>query len=103
MDEHDPWADYSDDLGAEARALLDFLVDRPLAARSLKNDRERRSWAVRDLRAAVKFELRSEGHDAARITLPEADQLLRRGELSGRVWDRLVSRPLRAEIALDQE
>jgi hypothetical protein len=100
MSEHDPWIDYSDDLGAEARALLDFLVDRPLATRSLRNDRERRLWAMRDLRAAVYFELRG-GTPAPRLTLSEVDQLLRQRRLSDRVWDRLVTRHAREEIPLD--
>lgn len=80
----------------ESRALIEFLIERPLAQRPVKTDYDRKQWALRDLRAAVRFELF--GSAPALLTLDALDELLGKREASNRVWERLLSPRLRAEI-----
>lgn len=101
-DDLQPLADAIERVSPETRALIDFLVDRPLAKREARSDGEKERWAIRDLRAAIRYEL----HGAARgvvVTLPDADRLLTSPGLSERVWNRLTSREGRAEVPLDQD
>lgn len=91
-DEPDTLTTALERVGPETRALLDFLVDRPLENRPGRLPDDKTRWAVRDLRATVRFELygAEPGHN---VTLQGADELLRKPAVAERVWDRLTSRP----------
>lgn len=77
-------------VSSEAANIITYLQHRPLERRQLRNDVERRQWAVRDFRAVVAAVL----YEAPRrVTTEEADQALRNIETRERVWHYLESRP----------
>ncbi|WP_295853688.1 hypothetical protein [uncultured Microbacterium sp.] len=85
----------------ETRALLEFLLDRPLEKRPGRSADEKTRWAVRDLRATVRYELYG-AQPGGNVTLPGADELLRNHGFSERVWARLTSRERRLEVLHNQ-
>lgn len=98
-DDLQPLADALDRVSPETRALIDFLVDRPLAKRRTRSTDEKERWATRDLRAAVRYELYSNAPGSV-VTLPEIDELLSHQGVSDRVWELLTSPELRGQIPL---
>lgn len=101
-DDLHPLADAIARVSPETRALIDFLVDRPLAKRKVRSDDEKERWAIRDLRATVRYELSGQTHGVV-VTLPDADKLLSSPAFLDRVWARLTSREGRSEVSIADE
>jgi hypothetical protein len=80
----------------ETRALIDFLVEKPLEQRRSRNDRERELWAVRELRTTVRHVVRH--MNGPSLTLVDVDEMLQHRELRDLVWESLSTRELRSQI-----
>lgn len=77
-------------VSSDAANIITYLQHRPLERRQLRNDVERRQWAVRDFRAAVAAVIY--GDEPRRVTTEEADQAIRNVETRERVWQYLEAR-----------
>jgi len=86
-------------LSSETLGLLDFLAERPLAKYPRRTDRDKLLWAMRDLRATVRYEVYGTAPGFV-VTLDDVDKLLRSPGLSERVWARLLNSELRDQLPL---
>lgn len=78
-------------VSSDAANIITYLQHRPLERRQLRNEVERRQWAVRDFRAVVAVVIHVD--QPRRVTTEEADQALRDIETRERVWQYLEKRP----------